>query len=216
MITFFTHLRPYDPEFGPLQIRSMRSWREAIPDGCEIFAYGPGDMNLSELFVTAEAAAANDLLCEISSDILLSGDFLPALEAIQDIERPFVIGQRHDQQEDGSLVLHPLSAADYFIYRKGTLGDIPPFHIGRTAYDNWLIWAAIDRGLTVIDATAAITAVHQRHSYPEYGNRALMLQSKERDENIRMAFDTGMAEWHNIDAAPYVLNGSGVKKRGSS
>jgi hypothetical protein len=43
--------------------------------------------------------------------------------------------------------------------------DIPPFAIGRTMWDNWLIWRARASGAMVIDATASLTAIHQNHGY---------------------------------------------------
>lgn len=212
MITFFTHLRPFDKEFGPLQRRSIQSWQEAVP-GCEILTYGPGDMTIKELFEKGQLHASNDLLCEISSDIMLTDNFGTALTAIERCEKPFVIGQRYDQAKDGTMKLHPPTAADYFIFRKGTLGQIPPFHIGRTAYDNWFVWAAIDWGLTVIDATRAITAVHQNHSYPEYGDREKMLKSDEKKENYQMAKTAGMPRWYAVNDAPFVFNGKGINPR---
>jgi hypothetical protein len=230
MITFFTHCRPFTGEFDDLQRRAVASWRAAVP-GCEVITAGnmspgladkvtwiqtnrSGTARVDGIFNAGNSLAGYDLLCEISSDIVLDGTFLPALEAIADIERPFVVGQRHDQAADGTLTLHPPSAADYFIFRRGTLGDIPPFAVGRNVYDQWLIWAALERwSLQVIDATEAITAVHINHSYPEYGSRELMVQSDERQENIRLADDTGCTYWAETNNAPWMIRNGKVEKR---
>lgn len=236
MITFFTHCRPFEGEFDKLQRQAIASWVAAVPD-CQIVMLGHGghfafpysfaraEANdhgmalVSDVFATGEEMASHDLLCEISSDIVLGADVNRALRAIEDVERPFVIGQRWDIDpgaDPDTATLHPASAADYFIFRRGTLGPIPPFAVGRTAYDNWLIWAAIEQwGCTVIDATEVVTAIHVRHSYPEYGDKARMLQSEERKENHRLGWATGMPRWYRVTDAPYVLTPAGeVKERG--
>jgi hypothetical protein len=100
------------------------------------------------------------------------------------------------------------------LYKRGTLGGIPPFAVGRTAYDNWLVWAAMERwGMTVIDATETITAIHINHSYPEYGDREKMLQSEERKENHRLARETEMNRWYGINDAPFIMQNGKVFKK---
>src|SRR5207302_1675884 len=42
---------------------------------------------------------------------------------------------------------------------------LPPFAIGRTLWDNWLIFHARAQGVRVIDSTSAVMAVHQNHGY---------------------------------------------------
>ena len=239
MITFFTHCRPFRGEFDELQRVAIASWRSAVP-GCQIILMGDdesvarpadelgadwvgpiptndhGTPLVSIIFGYGEEYGRHEWLCEISSDIVLGGDFQDALEAIQKIERPFVVGQRWDIDPGAPperATLHPPSAADYFIYRRGTLGEIPPFAVGRTAYDNWLIWAAIHEwGLTAIDATDAITAVHINHGYPEYGTKQRMIQSEERKENFRLMLETAPRHYQ-VDDAPYVLRDGEVVKR---
>jgi hypothetical protein len=222
MITFFTHTRPFEGEFDELQRTAMKSWETAVP-GCEVFSVtgnvttnNHGTALVSSIFETGERQAANELLCEISSDIILGGNIAAALEVIKNIPRPFVIGQRWDIDRGAkpeTAKLHPDCAVDYFIYRRGTIGDIPPFAVGRTCYDNWLVWAAIHKwDCTVIDATHDITAVHVNHGYPEYGNKQKMLQSEEVKENRRLMNESG-ARLYGVKHAPYVLVNGEVTKR---
>ena len=42
---------------------------------------------------------------------------------------------------------------------------MPPFAIGRTAYDNWLLWNTMDSGIPLVDATDYVTLLHQNHDY---------------------------------------------------
>ena len=230
-ITFFTHCRAFTGEFDQLQERAIKSWKSAVPD-CQIILMGDergtkelaaiigavhkpgvplnehGTPLVSGIFWLGEMMAANDLLCGISADITLTPALWVALETISEIDKPFVIGQRWDMEpgDTDAAELHSPYAIDYFIYRKRTLGEIPPFAIGRTAYDNWLVWAAMERwGLTVIDATNDIAAVHVSHSYPECGDRAKMLKGAERKENLWLAADSGCDHDGSVTDAPHVL-----------
>lgn len=210
MITFFTHLRPMVGEFDGLQRRAMQSWRDAVP-GCEVIAYGPdGGMTIRDLFEAGERDAQHDLLCEISSDILLTDRFLPALEVIDGLDAPFVVGQRWDMDAAGNKTLHAPTAADYFVYKRDTLGEVFPFAIGRTAYDNWLVWSAARWELLDIDATEAIDAIHMNHGHPEYeGGRAAMLLSEERKQNLDLALASGMPAGYLISHTRWVMDAAG-------
>lgn len=236
MITFFTCPRPFVGEFDAIQRRAIRSWIEATPDA-EVFLLGDersvmlaaadfmvfhmdgirdngyGTPLINDVFETAHIHASHDLLCEVSADVQLYFDD-GVLDTIAGIDRPFVIGQRHDEDANGNRTLHAPYGIDYFIYRKGTLGEIPPFAVGRTGYDNWLVWAAMERwGLTVIDATEVITAVHPDHGRPVYGTREKMLRSDERRANLNLMRKTGCHVLYGVKHAPFVLTDSGEQRR---
>ena len=59
----------------------------------------------------------------------------------------------------------PTNWIDHFTFRRGLYTDIPDFAIGRSGYDNWLLWKAEDSGARLIDVTRHCTVVHQRHDY---------------------------------------------------
>ncbi|MDR1741595.1 MAG: hypothetical protein LBR38_07100, partial [Synergistaceae bacterium] len=48
---------------------------------------------------------------------------------------------------------------------------IPPFAIGRMAFDDWMVADAVMRGIPVVDATDDVVAVHQNHDYGHIGGR---------------------------------------------
>ena len=70
---------------------------------------------------------------------------------------------------------------DYFAFRGDMFTHLPPFAVGRAAYDNYLVQLALSRGVPVIDGSgelsfsvdhhvshhipATISAAHQPHSY---------------------------------------------------
>ena len=42
-------------------------------------------------------------------------------------------------------------AIDFFVFRKGTIGPLPDFTVGRPGWDNWMIWYARSVGMPVVD-----------------------------------------------------------------
>jgi hypothetical protein len=83
-----------------------------------------------------------------------------------------------------------VDAEDYFLWTKGFFTNvkrkIPNFHIGRPAYDNWLIHTAIHSWQPVIEATAVLKAYHQKHNYDHLKinteKRSRLKQNEEEDE----------------------------------
>jgi hypothetical protein len=147
-------------------------------------------------------------VCVGESDILLDATLPGTLAALQQVERPFVIGQRWDLSPTGERRLHPPSAVSFCLFRSGTVeaAGIPPFAIGRTLHDNWLVWAARERWqMQVIDATACLNATHLDHPYAEYGDKEGMFRSAERAENQRMGYATGMPRPYGVDDAAWTL-----------
>ena len=237
MITFFTHCRAFEGEFADIQECAIESWKslphsqvilmgdDSVKEAAKqlnvehvlISGYNEyGTALVNAMFKAGESRARHPLCCEISSDIVITITGNRALRTIMEIDKPFVIGQRWDVTpgEAESAKKHAPSAVDYFIYRRGTLGEIPPFAVGRTAYDQWLVWAAQERwGLQTIDATEDIFAVHINHGYPEYGSKEKMRQSKEREQNIRLAQNTGCQRWYGTNDTQFVLQRGEVIER---
>lgn len=145
---------------------------------------------LNSLFDKAQQLASHRILCYVNADIILMSDFLRAVDRVRRRsflfrDRPFLlIGRRRDVaveeawdftvgdweerlqayvQESGTL--HSDWGIDYFVFFRGLWGKIPPFAIGRTAWDNWLIYRARFLCAQVIDATNVVTALHQNHEY---------------------------------------------------
>jgi hypothetical protein len=160
---------------------------------------------VSDVFAQGEAYAQTNIVCYINADIILLPGFMEAVAACASLGRPFLmIGQRTDLDVTQHLgfapgwggrlkreakrhgVLHKVTGIDYFVYRPGTMGAIPEFALGRWRWDNWLVWNALARGLMVVDATQAITAIHQNHDYAHHvaadqqlvANNALVAQTK--------------------------------------
>ena len=161
---------------------------------------------VNDLFEQAEQAANSQFMCYVNSDIILMGDFLQAIRAISSTaERFLMVGQRWDldlfdrwdfESPDwesilGKMVadqgiLHSKAGIDYFAFSKGLLAGMPPFAIGRTAWDNWIISCGRRRSVPVVDATARVMAVHQNHDYGNFGSKNGLWSSQEAQINQKM------------------------------
>ena len=187
---------------------------------------------VKDIFGQAQHLAKNDILCYVNADIILTSSFNSALLHIQEWKRGFlVVGRRWDADIRECLnfaepgweadlkrlvgqmnILREPCWIDYFIFKKGIYDTMPAFALGRSAWDNWLVWNALKRGASVIDGTEAIFAVHQRHNYSHIkfmDNKRL--QSPEILRNLEY-----MEDWSKcctIDNSQYVLTDSGIRKR---
>jgi hypothetical protein len=139
---------------------------------------------VSAAFATAREKSGQPLLGYVNTDIILLSDFVSAMRRVH--KRDFLLGGQRwnteiadpiDFDDSGwELTVREVVSAsgglatprwiDYFVIPRGSsLVDLPPFAVGRPGWDNWLIRRARVTRTPVIDATQAITAVHQRHDY---------------------------------------------------
>jgi hypothetical protein len=198
--------------------------RTGIEHHQEIARTEEGTPRVDDLFRQAESLATRPLVGYINADIILGRDFLEAVRALQAIRRPFLaVGRRWDLDFTGTVdysdpdweaglrrevdargTLHPSSGIDYFIYRRGLWGEIPPFAVGRTMWDNWLIWRVRKRGAMVVDATESVWAVHQNHGYNHHpqGSDGVW-KGPEAERNERLA--GGLRRFFTIDDATHRL-----------
>jgi hypothetical protein len=144
---------------------------------------------LDSAFDLAEQEASFPLMCYVNTDIILLDEFIKAVRRVRS-RRFLMVGQRYDvdltspwnyEQPDweNSLrsyvadhgILHPPMGSDYFIFPKGdAIGKLPAFAVGRPGWDNWLIYHARQLRVPVIDATKAVTVIHQNHGYSHVPN----------------------------------------------
>lgn len=182
---------------------------------------------VDDIFAKAEQAAASDILCYVNADIILMSDFADAVrEVTQGTTKSLMVGRRWnvdltealdfeapDAEEDlrttvqsrGSLFTK--AGIDYFVYTRGVLDAIPPFAIGRTAWDNWLIFRARQQGAAVIDATARVTAVHQDHDYGNFKTAKALWVSDEARRNQEL-MGSG---YRTLDDVTHVLSADGLR-----
>jgi hypothetical protein len=152
-----------------------------IPDvACNEF----GTPLVNSVFENAEERASNRILCYVNADIILMSDFLEALKIVATEKSDyFLVGQRWDADIRQTLSfnghwevelrayvkksgrLHAVTGKDFFVFPRHFYEKIPPFALGRGAWDDWLVYQARKQKSAVVDLTDAITIVHQNHDY---------------------------------------------------
>jgi len=93
---------------------------------------------------------------------------------------------------------------------------MPPFAMGRIAWDNWVILQAIDRGIPVIDGSEIVKAIHLKHDYGHVkGGYEETRHGIDATNNLAMA---GGLRAHDgkISAARYKLTATGMLGREQS
>jgi len=140
---------------------------------------------LNDLFQKAEQLASHQTLCYVNADILLLDDFSEAVIRVREWRSQYLmVGRRWDvdicdpinfvapgwQSSLRQLALRTNRQRspewiDYFAFNKGLGAGLLPFAIGRTWWDNWLVWHACSIGRPVVDLSESVMAVHQNHDY---------------------------------------------------
>ena len=179
---------------------------------------------ISAIFESANNFAKHSILCFANADILFFDDLLPAVsKASIQFERFLIIGQRWDldlqrrlsfengwQEKVRSEIdrvgsLHPPAGSDYFVFPRALFNSIPPFALGRAGWDNWMIYAARTANTPVLDATSAITVVHQSHDYAHLPDGKPHYNLPESAKNVALAggqntiFTLSDANWRFIN-----------------
>jgi len=144
---------------------------------------------LSDVFARAAAVVQTPYLAFVNADILLEENLLETLRALsvqKDLSPNGFLGVARrwnldidddaDVSQSDSFLklkhkafaandLYPPVGMDLFVFPRTFFADIPPFSIGwpGAKYDNWMLWYARSKGLSVVDMTRAVTLVHQNH-----------------------------------------------------
>lgn len=161
---------------------------------------------LNDLFAKAKQASSDDsLLAYVNADIILFDGFVRAVEILRGrYNRFLMVGRRRDFSQAGRMCFddpawaaslqsaaasrgfpHNQEGMDYFVFRKDMFVTVPPFAIGRCAWDQWLLNNA---DAPVIDASGMVLAVHQNHAFaPKAGGRPGLWEGAEAAENRQLA-----------------------------
>jgi hypothetical protein len=188
-----------------------------------------GPKALRPLFCEAQRLAKHDVLCYANCDIVLTPDLLHAINVVEMIRNEFLmVGRRWNLNQDELISMANQSWAqeitsraraegeqlsgdwiDYFVFRKGLYQDLPDLVIGRVFWDQWLVWKAKASGAVLVDATAAVTAIHQNHDYCYHaaGRRGVW-----SDDLARRNYTLAGGRWNlcTIDDATHLLGPYGL------
>jgi len=207
-LTIFSIPKPFTAQrghIGVIQRNAIASWT-ALPadvvlfgddDGVAEAARGfgvhhepriarneSGTPLVSDAFDRVRELAKSDCVAHVNADIVLTSDFVRALEALRasplsqwmmigqrydlDVREPIAIGNgwedclRRDVAARGTL--HGKSGIDFFAFPRTLPVRLPPLAIGRVGWDSWLIYATRSAGIPLVDATRIVCIVHQNHA----------------------------------------------------
>jgi hypothetical protein len=191
-----------------------------------------GTLLVNEMFARVQAIARHDVLCYVNCDIILMADFRHAIEQVRSVHAQFLmVGRRWDTDITQPIDFsspnwekntrqHALTAnrqrdglwIDYFAFSRGLYGrDMPPFAIGRTAWDDWLVWKGCQSGHPVVNASPDVLAVHQNH---DYGHHPQGTEGIWRGEEAKRNFQLmgGLEHRGTIDGATMVLKAGRLRR----
>lgn len=233
MITFFTIPKPFEGHVGIIQRNALRSWK-CVDPGVQLLVLGETDAAvdtehvrgvrcnahgtplLDDAFRISEERARYDVLCYANADILLPPTIRRAVGAAASRSPFLIVGESWNVRIDEELDAIPSHAAgkrrgadalDYFVFTRGLFAELPPFAVGRTVWDNWLVWHACRRGATVVDATWEVHALHQDHAYTHGDGLAKIRTSPEALENRRLSGGGRERLYSRFDASHRLLGG---------
>lgn len=180
---------------------------------------------LHSVFRQANVLAGGGRLCYVNADIVFLDDLPRTISRIR-TDRFLLTGRRRELLPNGLIdfdspgwdaclreqsrdapLMHPFGS-DYFVFAAGRLfAEIPPFAVGRPAWDNWMIYRARTHGLAVLDATRAITALHPTHGYTHMPRRRDgRWENPETDDNRALAVrELGGPEIFHLRDATHVV-----------
>jgi hypothetical protein len=172
---------------------------------------------ISDIFAKCQRRANTDLMSYINSDIIVYQNWADALLrcAAKFPEQFLMVGRRYDVdilepidfaegwqdrvfeavRERGRQ--HNIGAIDVFGFWRGLYDSIPPFAVGRSAWDNWLVVQAVYKRVPTVEAQG-ITLVHQDMPPKKRPPKPGVKRDAEKQRN-----------WDLYNARPLSISGSG-------
>ncbi|MEJ2014002.1 MAG: hypothetical protein P8X64_17470 [Anaerolineales bacterium] len=189
-----------------------------------------GAPRISALFATAQREAQHEILCYLNADIILLADFLSGVKRVTGRLKSFLlVGQRWDVKIEADLFangdwqgklrsimqdggeLHPPMGSDYFVFPSDQFQTVPDFVLGRAGWDNWMIFHARRMRIPVVDATQAITVIHQEHDYAHLPGGAPHYRHPESELNVALA--GGLETMFRLRDADWILSGEELRRK---
>jgi hypothetical protein len=252
MLTLFSTPKPFRGHIGVIQRNALKSWKLLHPDA-EVILFGNeegaeeacrdlglryepdversplGTVRADSLFSRAQEIARHELLCYANCDIVLTQDFLRALDRLLAWRATFLmVGRRWDTDIaepidfsvpdwDKKMVERANSEGiqrfyhniDYFAFPRRLYWEMPALVVGRTWWDHWMMWKGLDLGHGVVDVSKVVCAVHQNHDYSHVPEGWKSVSS---DEDAQRNFELagGYAHQRTIEDATFRLTPAGI------
>ena len=181
---------------------------------------------ISSMFKLARENSNSDLLCIINTDMVLMPDFVEAAKKVKGLRSEFVLlSQRWDldvtkpldfsgdwsrglrSMVHGQGQLHRPAGSDFFLFPRSCYMDVPSFVIGRSGWDNWMIYKARKENWAVVDCTPSVMIVHQNHDYSHLPEGKPHYEHPDTNENIRLAGGQANVRYTILDATHRLVDG---------
>ena len=253
MLTLFAIPKNFRGHIATIQRNAIASWTRLTPRP-EILLFGNeegaaeisrelglrhisevarnefGTPLVGELFRQAEKLATTPLIGYVNSDIILTDDFISALDRVRpQYEKFMMVGRRWDvdwiQPLDFSQpgwaqsmranalranVQRPGNYIDYFVYSRGLCNGLLPLAIGRFTWDNYILWYARSRGAELVDVSGAVVAIHQNHDFSHHPQgKTGIREGPERKRNREIV--GGWWHMYTIEDATQILKTDGMR-----
>ena len=190
---------------GGDELASLAAARPQIRHVPDVARSNLGTPLLGDAFQRAQVMARGDVLMFSNCDMLYFDDLQSTIGQVTfpiymlcgrrwDLEVPGLVAPedhtgwsrlRSRYANDGKM--HGPGGLDFFIFPRSLHIEIPPFVVGRPGWDSWLMWRMRSLGVPVIDATGAITALHQNHDYSHLKHGAKQYTGSEMQANYHLA-----------------------------
>jgi len=187
-----------------------------------------GTPYIHSMFERAERTSRHERLCYINADILILPGFGRTVCSVR-APKFLIVGQRWDldlteelsmdqpgwdrllmDRVAGGGVRHGPTGIDFFVFPRGMWGKIPAFLIGRSMWDNWLLYKAVDLGAALVDASERLPVVHQNHDYAHLSaGGSTFWKGPEADWNLKLG--GGYDHAYTIEQATHCLTSEGVE-----
>jgi hypothetical protein len=184
---------------------------------------------LNSAFELARQTATSDILIYANCDILFLSNFEQILKNLPTDKEFLAAGRRWDldiselldfsasdwqkklnEQIKKSGRLHSEAGIDYFVLKKESFKNLPPFAVGRVGWDNWIIFEALRKKMPVIDLTEVFPIIHQNHDYPLFNKGSKRKQNPEAKQN--MALTKSGRQASDLNDATFKLTKKGLRK----
>lgn len=161
---------------------------------------------ISGMFERARQESGSPYLAYVNADIILLPDFVQAVRRVAELEQKFLlVGQRWNMDvtepldfsagweerlrdlvaQSGSLFT--LKASDFFVFPRQLFTDLPDLMVGRSGWDNWMMYHGTTQPWPAVDITHDVVCIHQNHDYAHLPGGQNHHKLEESMENVRRA-----------------------------
>jgi hypothetical protein len=229
MLTMLAVPKAFKGHIATIQRNAIRSWLEIRPKAQVIlFAdeegtaeiakelgvqhvpgvarNGHGTPLLDGVIREGRRLARHPMLCYVNCDIILTSEFVRAVEEVSkklekflgvarrinvDVREPLPFGADWEADLASEVQARGVMASeayiDIFIFPSSCYQKVPAFAVGRPWFDHWFIKAAHNGDMPVVELTAVAPLIHQNHDYGHVdGGMEAIWRSEETQKNLEL------------------------------